>query len=158
MLFRSAVTKWSGGSCWNDLPNSFTCAYIVEFGTWSNPADATFTGFYTANTSNTVAITNLLSGTVTIPAGLTSRPLLTLYRVVGGNDVLVDYKTVSTTGTYSFTLPYQNTTYKLVPSLTIQGVTSADFDLVWGEIKNESTPPVTAQGLVMTGKIGRAHV
>jgi hypothetical protein len=70
---------------------------------------------------------------------------------VNGVDQLVDYKTVATNGTYTFTLPNQNSTYKLVPSLTIQGITSADFDLVWGEIQNESTPPVTAQGLVMTG-------
>jgi len=146
-----AVTKWGGGGCWNDLPNNFSCAYIVEFGTWTNPADATFTDFYTANTTNTVAITNLLSGTVTIPAGLTSRPLLTLYRVVNGVDQLVDYKTVATNGTYTFTLPNQNSTYKLVPSLTIQGVTSADFTPIWNELQNESTPPVTAQGLVMTG-------
>ena len=146
-----AVTKWSGGSCWNDLPNSFSCAYIVEFGTWSNPADATFTGFYTANTTNVVAITNNLTGTVTIPAGLTSRPLLTLYRVVNGVNQLVDYKTVATNGTYTFTLPNQNSTYKLVPSLAIQGITSADFNLVWGEVKNVNTPPNTASGLIMTG-------
>ena len=145
-----AVTKWNG-SQWNDLPNNFSCAYVIEYGTWTNPADATFTDFYTANTINTVAITNTLTGTVTIPAGLTSRPLLTLYRVVNGVDQLVDYKTVATNGTYTFTLPNQNSTYKLVPSLTIQGITSADFTLVWGEIQNESTPPVTAQGLVMTG-------
>ena len=146
-----AVTKWGGGSCWNDLPNSFSCAYIVEFGTWANPADATFTGFYTANTTNTVAITNLLSGTVTIPGGLSSRPLLTLYRVVNGVDQLVDYKTVATNGTYTFTLPNQNSTYKLVPSLTVQGVTSTDFDLAWGEVQNINTPTNTAAGLVMTG-------
>jgi hypothetical protein len=146
-----AVTKWGGGSCWNDLPNSFNCAYIVEFGTWTNPADATFTGFYTSNTTNTVAITNLLSGTVTIPGGLSSRPLLTLYRVVNGVDQLVDYKTVATNGTYTFTLPNQNSTYKLVPSLTIQGVTSTDFDLAWGEVQNINTPTNTAVGLVMTG-------
>jgi hypothetical protein len=42
-----AVTKWSGGSQWNDLPNHFSCAYVVEFGTWTNPDDATFTEFYT---------------------------------------------------------------------------------------------------------------
>ena len=42
-----AVTKWGGGSQWNDLPNGFSCAYVVEFGTWSNPDDATFTEFYT---------------------------------------------------------------------------------------------------------------
>ena len=146
-----AVTKWGGGSCWNDLPNNFSCAYIVEFGTWSNPADATFTDFYTANTTNTVAITNLLSGTVTIPAGLSSRPLLTLYRVVNGVDQLVDYKTVATNGTYTFTLPNQNSTYKLIPSLTMQGVTSADFTPIWGEVQNINTPDNTAAGLVMTG-------
>ena len=148
-----AVTKWGGGSCWNDLPGTSSWAnpYIVEFGTWTNPADATFTDFYTANTTNTVAITNNLTGTVSIPAGLTSRPLLTLYRVVNGVDQLVDYKTVATNGTYTFTLPNQNSTYKLVPSLTMQGVTSADFTPIWNELQNESTPPVTAQGLVMTG-------
>ena len=146
-----AVTKWGGGGCWNDLPNNYSCAYIVEFGTWSNPADATFTGFYSANTINTVAITNTLSGTVTIPAGLTSRPLLTLYRVVNGVDQLVDYKTVATNGTYTFVLPNQNSTYKLVPSLDVQGITSADFNLAWGEAQNISTPNNLAPGLVMTG-------
>jgi hypothetical protein len=68
-----AVTKWNG-SQWNDLPNNFSCAYVIEYGTWTNPADATFTDFYTANTINTVAITNTLTGTVTIPAVLSSRP------------------------------------------------------------------------------------
>ena len=42
-----AVTKWGGGSQWNDLPNHFSCAYVVEFGTWTNPDDAAFTEFYT---------------------------------------------------------------------------------------------------------------
>ena len=41
-----AVTKWGGGSQWNDLPAHFSCAYVVEFGTWTNPDDATFTEFY----------------------------------------------------------------------------------------------------------------
>jgi hypothetical protein len=145
-----AVTKWNG-SQWNDLPNNFSCPYVIEYGTWTNPADATFTDFYTANTINTVAITNILSGTVSIHATLTSRPLLTLYRVVNGVDQLVDYKTVAVDGTYTFTLPNQNSTYKLVPSLTIQGVTADDFNLIWGEVKNINTPSNTAQGLVMTG-------
>ena len=42
-----AVTKWGGGTQWNDLPNNFSCAYVIEYGTWSNPDDATFTEFYT---------------------------------------------------------------------------------------------------------------
>jgi hypothetical protein len=40
-----AVTKWGGGSQWNDLPNHFSCAYVIEFGTWTNPDDQTFTEF-----------------------------------------------------------------------------------------------------------------
>ncbi len=41
-----AVTKWNG-SQWNDLPNRFVNPYVIEFGTWTNPDDATFTEFYT---------------------------------------------------------------------------------------------------------------
>ena len=46
------VTKWGGGTQWNDLPNNFSCAYVVEFGTWTNPDDATFTEFYTNSVSH----------------------------------------------------------------------------------------------------------
>ena len=49
-----AVTKWGGGSQWNDLPNTFNCPYVIEYGTWSNPDDATFTEFY----SNSVTHSN----------------------------------------------------------------------------------------------------
>jgi hypothetical protein len=42
-----AVTKWGGGSQWNDLPNHFSNPYVIEYGTWSNPDDQTFTEFYT---------------------------------------------------------------------------------------------------------------
>ena len=145
-----AVTKWNGTQ-WNDLPNSFSCPYVIEYGTWTNPQDQTFTGFYAANTTNTVAITNTLSGTITIPATLTSRPQLTLYRVVNGSDVLVDVKTVATNGSYTFTLPNQNSTYKLVPSLIVQGVTNEDFTLIFNETKNINTPNNLQSGLSMTG-------
>jgi hypothetical protein len=49
-----AVTKWSGGTQWNDLPNHFANPYVIEYGTWSNPDDATFTEFY----SNSVVHSN----------------------------------------------------------------------------------------------------
>jgi hypothetical protein len=49
-----AVTKWGGGTQWNDLPNNFSCAYVIEYGTWTNPDNATFTEFYT----NSVAHSN----------------------------------------------------------------------------------------------------
>jgi len=47
-----AVTKWGGGSQWNDLPNSFSCAYVIEFGTWTNPDDQTFTEFVSNSVSH----------------------------------------------------------------------------------------------------------
>jgi hypothetical protein len=48
-----AVTKWNGNK-WNDLSNNWANAYVIEYGTWTNPDDASFTEFYTnsANHSN----------------------------------------------------------------------------------------------------------
>ena len=47
-----AVTKWNG-SQWNDLPNHFSNPYVIEYGTWTNPDDATFTEFYTNSVTHT---------------------------------------------------------------------------------------------------------
>jgi hypothetical protein len=46
-----AVTKWNGTQ-WNDLPNGFNCPYVIEYGTWTNPDDQTFTEFYTNSVSH----------------------------------------------------------------------------------------------------------
>ena len=48
-----AVTKWGGGSQWNDLPNNFNNPYVIEYGTWTNPDDQTFTEFYTNSVTHT---------------------------------------------------------------------------------------------------------
>jgi len=48
-----AVTNWGGQSTWNDLSNNWGNPYIIEYGTWSNPDDATFAEFYTNSTSHT---------------------------------------------------------------------------------------------------------
>jgi hypothetical protein len=44
-----AVTKWGGGTCWNDLPNSYSsvAGYIVEISA-DFPAGADYTGVYSA--------------------------------------------------------------------------------------------------------------
>ena len=49
-----AVTKWNG-SQWNDLPNSYSCAYVIEYGTWSDPANQTFTNFFTGFVTHQIA-------------------------------------------------------------------------------------------------------
>ena len=46
------VTKWGGGNQWNDYGPETTAfpggisGYVIEFGTWSNPDEQTFTDFY----------------------------------------------------------------------------------------------------------------
>ena len=52
------VTKWSGGSQWNDYGPAATSfpggisGYVIEFGTWTNPDDQTFTNFYNNSVSH----------------------------------------------------------------------------------------------------------
>jgi hypothetical protein len=48
-----AVTNWNNQSTWNDLSNNWNNPYIIEYGTWTNPDDATFTEFYTNSTTHT---------------------------------------------------------------------------------------------------------
>ena len=144
-----AVTKWGGGSCWNDLPNGYSCAYIVEFGTWTNPEQQTFTDFYSANVTNQVSLGSI-SGTISVPT-LSSYPTISLYSVTNGVDNLIETKTVGSNGYYTFSVPATNTTYKLIPSLSVVGITSEDFNLSFDENKNISTAPSTASGLVLTG-------
>ena len=48
-----AVTKWGGGSQWNDLPNHFSNPYVIEYGTWTNPDNQIFTEFYTNSVTHT---------------------------------------------------------------------------------------------------------
>jgi len=47
-----AVTKW-GGSQWNDLNSNYNNPYVIEYGTWTNPDDQTFTEFYNNSVINT---------------------------------------------------------------------------------------------------------
>jgi hypothetical protein len=95
-------------------------------------------------TQNSVTLT----GTVSKPAGVT--PSLSLYKVVSNVETLIETKNTNADGTYSFNVDL-NSTYKLYPTLTVQGITSTDFDLVWGEAQNINTPNNTAAGLIMTG-------
>jgi len=42
-----AVTNWNGQPTWNDLSNNWANPYVIEYGTWTNPDNQTFTEFYT---------------------------------------------------------------------------------------------------------------
>ena len=99
-------------------------------------------------TFTTSANSTTLTGTVSIPAGVI--PSLSLYKVVNNVETLIQTKNVNADGTYSFNIDL-NSTYKLYPTLTIQGITSTDFNLVWDEAQNINTPNNLSPGLVMTG-------
>ena len=47
------VAKWNGAACWNDLSNGYNNPYVIEYGTWSNPDDQTFTDFYNNSVTHT---------------------------------------------------------------------------------------------------------
>lgn len=54
------VTKFNGNNTWNDLNNTNSSAvggYVIEFGTWSDPADQTFTDFSTGFVTHQIGCT-----------------------------------------------------------------------------------------------------
>jgi hypothetical protein len=127
------VTKWSGGNCWNDFgppassfPGSIS-GYVVEFGTWSDPSNQTFTDFYTGTSSNpiiqpvpftysgtifnsnNVGVSNIVIELHTTPKGLTNYSLHSSY-------------ITNSLGIFSIqtTIPTSNTDFRIIiksPSL-----------------------------------------
>jgi hypothetical protein len=128
-----AVTKWGGGNCWNDFgppassfPGSIS-GYVVEFGTWSDPSNQTFTDFYTGTSSNpiiqpvpftysgtifnsnNVGVSNIVIELHTTPKGLTNYSLHSSY-------------ITNSLGIFSIqtTIPTSNTDFRIIiksPSL-----------------------------------------
>jgi len=64
------ITKWNGGNCWNDygppatnFPGSIS-GYVIEYGTWSDPDNQTFSSVLSNSTVNTsCGSAGTLSGT-----------------------------------------------------------------------------------------------
>jgi hypothetical protein len=114
-----AVTKWNG-SQWNDLPNNFSCPYVIEYGTWTDPANQTFTNFYTGFVTHQIACSpatspsaptgvngsRSLTGTVSLSATTSSGITVDWYANSTGGNVLS-----GGLGTLSYTTPsISNTT------------------------------------------------
>jgi hypothetical protein len=108
-----AVTKWNG-SQWNDLPNNFSCPYVIEYGTWTDPANQTFTDFFTGFVTHQIACSPATSpsaptgtngsrmnaGTVSLSATTTSGITVDWYANSTGGNVLS-----GGLGTLSYTTP-----------------------------------------------------
>jgi hypothetical protein len=117
-----AVTKWGGGSCWNDLRDgnfSGIGGYVVEFGTWTDPANQTFTNFYTGFVTHQIACSPATSPSAPVGingsrtnAGVVSLSVTTgtgitadWYANLNGGNVLS-----GGSGTLSYTTPSISTT------------------------------------------------
>jgi hypothetical protein len=108
-----AVTKWNG-SQWNDLPNGFSCPYVIEYGTWTDPANQTFTNFFTGFVTHQIACSpatspsaptgvngsRTLAGTVSLSATTGSGITADWYANATGGNVLSNGA-----GTLSYTTP-----------------------------------------------------
>jgi hypothetical protein len=113
-----AVTKWNG-SQWNDLPNGFSCPYVIEYGTWTDPANQTFTNFFTGFVTHQIACSPATSPTSPIGVnGSRSLAGIVSLSATTGTGITVDWYAAATggnvlsggLGTLSFTTPSISTT------------------------------------------------
>lgn len=130
-----AVTKWNG-SQWNDLPNNFSCAYVIEYGTWTDPANQTFTDFFTGFVTHQISCTaaqapdaptavngsRMLAGTVSLSATPPAGSTVDWYaNSIGGNVLatgldVTNYTTPSISNTTIYYAQSRNTTSGCVSS------------------------------------------
>lgn len=93
--------------------------------------------------------TETISGNITIPSGLTVRPMVKLYKVSGAISTLVDSTIVASNGDYTLKPDAYNTTYRVVPSYS-PTLTNTDLTILLNEAKNVSVPPILSPGLILT--------
>lgn len=138
----NTVTKWGGGNCWNDfgppsssLPGSVS-GYVIEFGTWSDPSNQTFTDFYTGFVTHQIACSPAASpaaptgtngsrtnaGVVTLSATAPSGSTVDWYSASSGGNVLSGglgtstYTTPSISNTTTYYAQSRNTTTGCISS------------------------------------------
>ncbi len=145
-----AVTKWSGGTCWNDLRDgnfSGIGGYVVEFGTWTDPANQTFTNFYTGFVTHQIACSpatspsaptgtngsRTLAGTVTISATAPSGSTVDWYANSTGGNVITNglgvtsFTTPSISNTTTYYAQSRNTTTGCVSSTRTAVVATVNY-------------------------------
>jgi hypothetical protein len=147
------VTKWGGGNCWNDFgppassfPGSIS-GYVVEFGTWSNPNDQTFDGFYTGNVSNGIVLSQPFnySGYIYNSQNIGIPSIqVRLLTSTSGQDNFTLYNTYITDSNGLFNIstpPISNLDFRIVvdePNITTPNIN--DVDYILGIILNQNTP------------------
>jgi hypothetical protein len=143
-----AVTKWNG-SQWNDLPNNFSCPYVIEYGTWTDPANQTFTDFFTGFVTHQISCSvanapgaptaingsRMLAGTVSLSATPPAGSTVDWYaNSVGGNVLssglgVVNYTTPSISNTTTYYVQSRNTTNGCVSSTRTAVVATVNYPI-----------------------------
>jgi hypothetical protein len=162
-----AVTKWNG-SQWNDLPNNFSCPYVIEYGTWTDPADQTFTDFFTGFVTHQIACSpatspsaptvtsgsRLNAGTVTLSAAAPSGSTVDWYANATGGNVLSGGLGVTTFTTPSLS---NTTTYYVQSRNTSTGCVSSTRTTVTATV-NYPTPFTYSGFILNTGGAGVPNI
>ena len=156
-----AVTKWNG-SQWNDLPNGFSCPYVIEYGTWTDPANQTFTDFFTGFVTHQISCTvanspaaptgtngsRMLAGTVSLSATPPAGSAVDWYANVSGGNVLAgglgtsSFTTPSISNTTTYYVQSRNTTTGCVSSTRTAVVATVNYPIPFthsGTIRNSQS-------------------
>ena len=153
--YTGTIVKWqrstNDGVTWTDIVNtSSTYSYtnITVKTLFRAQLQSGTCGFAYSSSGSVTIITETISGTVTIPSGLSVRPQVKLYLVENGVETLLQTVTVGTTGSYTLNPTKYNSTYKIVPTFS-STLTSGDFDVIFSESQNVNTPDLLVPGLVL---------
>lgn len=153
--YSGSIVKWqrstNDGVTWTDIANttaSQSYSNISVKTLFRAQLQSGTCGFAFSSSGSVTIITETISGTVTIPSGLSVRPELKFYLVENGVETLLQTAIVGATGSFTFNPTKYNSTYKIVPTYT-PSLTSNDFNEVFNESQNENTPTQLQPGLVL---------
>jgi hypothetical protein len=154
--YTGTIVKWqrstNDGVNWTDITNTastYSYTNITSKTLFRAQLQSGTCGFAYSSNGTVSIITETISGTITIPSGLSTRPQVKLYLVVGTTETLLQTVTVGVTGAFTLNPTTYNSTYKIVPSYT-GVVNNTDFNLVFSESQNENVPTLLSPGLVLT--------
>lgn len=135
-----AVTKWSGGSCWNDLSGTTLAGgYVIEYG---SDGGATFTGSATA----TIAIENTLPGTPETPTATAGNGAATITIAAPLTGGVVDSYTVTANpggATCTVNSPITSCTISGLTNGTLYTFTSIAYNSAGSSSSSPESTPAT---------------
>ena len=154
--YTGTILKWqksiNEGVTWSDITNttaSNSYTNITSKTLFRAQLQNGSCGFTYSNIGTVSIMVENISGTMSIPLGLSVRPVIKLYSVINGVETLVQTVTVNSNGSYTLNPTQYNTTYKVVPSYS-PTLTTTDLTTLLNEAKNVNVPPVLPAGLVLT--------